>query len=102
MTETKRDGPVAYGPAPEISHRHSADAAQATAPGRQAQLIASGFAAPPAGRRRLWAVVIPTCPACGLLHLHRSTGQHGGTRTGSCGAEYRVVLAGDKRGRWAS
>lgn len=63
---------------------------------------AQGFATPPSGRRVLWAVVVPTCPACGHLHLHRSTGRHGGRRTGSCGATYLVVLAGAKRGRWAA
>lgn len=60
-----------------------------------------GFAAPPAGRRRLWAVVVPTCCWCGYLHLHRSTGSHGGRRTGSCGHDYVVVLAGNQRRQWS-
>lgn len=61
-----------------------------------------GFAAPPAGRRTRWAIVVPTCVHCGSLHLHRALGEHDGVRTGSCGKQYRVVLAGSKRRLWSA
>jgi hypothetical protein len=88
---------------------HKAPAAEPNTPNaadqpeqRQAQPSAHlvevrGFAAAPFGRRRFWAIVVPSCPHCGYLHLHRAQGEHGGDRTGSCGRGYRVVIAGQKR-----
>ena len=63
------------------------------------EVTARGFYGPPAGRRTLGAIVVPLCPHCRCMHLHR--GDHGGLRTGSCGKTYRIVLAGSQRGRWA-
>lgn len=60
-----------------------------------------GFAHPPAGRRRYWALIVPTCYWCRHLHQHRATGPDGGLRVGSCGRRYRVRVAGNKRRRWA-
>ena len=95
-------------PAPEgSSHRHSAGQPDGSAyphHGEQVRAVPDvpGFAAPPAGRRTRWAIVVPACVHCGSLHLHRSAGEYDGIRTGSCGKPYRVVLAGSKRRLWAS
>ncbi|SFO52626.1 hypothetical protein SAMN05216207_10786 [Pseudonocardia ammonioxydans] len=63
---------------------------------------AVAFAHPPAGRRHMWAIVVPTCPACSHMHLHRSAAApEEEVRIGSCGAAYRLRLAGAKRRRWA-
>lgn len=63
--------------------------------------IAVGEFYPPAGRRHLGVVVVRSCPACLHLHLHRANAAgsaDGTTRTGSCGAEYRLrVLPGEHR-----
>jgi hypothetical protein len=59
-----------------------------------------GFAAPPVGRRRMWAVVVPVCCWCRGLHIHRAAGARGGLRVGSCGRAYLVRLVGAKRWRW--
>jgi hypothetical protein len=60
-----------------------------------------GFAYPPAGRRRLWAVIVPSCCWCQHLHQHRATGPFGGLRVAGCGRTYRVRVAGSKRARWS-
>lgn len=60
----------------------------------QADVVARGVYGPPAGRRTLGAIVVPSCPFCGYLHLHRSTVARGGHRMAGCGREYVVVLAG--------
>lgn len=66
-------------------------------------LTAVGYLAPPIGRRTQWAIVVPRCVSCGFLHIHRSTsGDVARQRTGSCGAVYRIVIAGGKRGRWSA
>lgn len=44
---------------------------------------------PPAGRRRLPALLVRRCPRCGLAHLHRGKP---GIREGSCGVSYAIVL----------
>jgi hypothetical protein len=59
------------------------------------------YAAPPIGRRRMWALVVPDCPWCRHLHLHRATGREGGLRVASCGRPYRLRVAGTRRARWA-
>lgn len=64
---------------------------------RRGPLVAVGIYYRPAGRRRLGAIVVRTCPACGHLHLHRATGPTTSVvREGSCGVEYtvRVVQIG--------
>lgn len=61
-----------------------------------------GYASPPAGRRTLWAIVVPSCVGCGTLHIHRAGGAAGGYRRGSCGARYWVKIAGAQRARWAA
>jgi hypothetical protein len=84
-----------------VACHHSKDSglAHGTTPGRQDEPAeVFGFAAEPAGRRSMWAVVVPRCCWCLGLHIHRSTGAHGGRRTGSCGKEYVVVLAGRRKG----
>lgn len=73
----------------------SADPSQGTAKGHPIE--ARGFAAPPAGRRTTWALVVPQCPFCGHLHLHRAKGKHSGLRVGSCGRMYQIILAGQRR-----
>lgn len=60
-----------------------------------------GFALAPAGRRTLWALVVPTCPHCSAAHLHRATGPHDGLRVASCGRPYKIRLTGSRRRRWA-
>ena len=65
---------------------------------RSATLTAVAYATPPIGRCRRWVVIVPRCPACGYAHVHRDTGAHGGRRTGSCGATYRLVITGRRRG----
>lgn len=100
MTRRER-GPAATAKAPLQDPPPREVQGQRNPSARPREVLASGFAAPPAGRRTKWAIVIPTCPFCGYLHLHRAAGDHGGRRTSSCGREYRVVLAGSKRGRWA-
>jgi hypothetical protein len=65
---------------------------------RRKVVVAVAFVAPPSGRRRLHTLVVVRCPRCGAMHFHRSTGAHGGQRTGSCGASYVVVIAGHGRG----
>jgi hypothetical protein len=69
-----------------------------SAPVRQREVTAVAYLSPPIGRRSLWAVVVVRCPICSHLHIHRSTGPHGGRRTGSCGTSYRIVIAGRRRG----
>lgn len=70
---------------------------------RQGVLIAPGFISPAIGRRHLALVVIPRCPACSYVHVHRSNAVNVvGKRTGSCGATYIVRIAGSKRGRWSA
>jgi hypothetical protein len=97
----ERSGPTLNdGAAPEISRRQATDHDERTAERRQLAR-AKAFAAPPAGRRTLWTIVVPRCPSCSHLHLHRATGPHPGRRTGSCGSTYLLVIAGSKRGRWA-
>jgi hypothetical protein len=94
---TNTEGPPNKISATTKQHQEQGNPPQLQAPPPQVR----GFAAPPAGRRRLWAVVVPECCWCGYLHLHRSTGSHGGRRTASCGHDYVVVLAGSRRGRWS-
>lgn len=76
--------------------RHQESPIQSTTPAGQCKVTARGFVAAPAGRRTFWAVIVPRCPFCQHLHLHRATGPHGGRRTASCGRAYVVVLAGHK------
>lgn len=60
------------------------------------QVFAAGFIAEPIGRRTEPALIVPRCPKCLCLHLHRGRGDQ---RTGSCGATYTVIIAGGKRAR---
>jgi hypothetical protein len=78
-----------------INTLHGTDRDQRTPDDRP--VVAFGFAAAPAGRRTKWALVIPQCPHCFRLHLHRADGPRGGLRIGSCGRVYRVQLAGWRR-----
>jgi hypothetical protein len=104
----ERNGGAAYPAAPETSHHLAADHPDGSAYPHHGEQIrsavpdVSGFAAAPAGRRTRWAIIVPRCVWCSGLHIHRALAEHGGIRTGSCGKAYRVVLAGNKRGRWAS
>lgn len=104
MRRNERGGPVAHGPASEKIGRHQATEPQSqpNAADRQKLPRVAAYAAEPAGRRSMWAIVVPHCARCGHLHLHRSTGQHGGIRTGSCGAEYVVVLTEPKLAQQAA
>jgi hypothetical protein len=97
MTERQRGPAITPGPvnASATTKRHHDHGS------RPAEVVARGFYGPPAGRRALGAIVVPIGPFCGHLHLHRSTGPHGGRRRGSCGTEYVIRLAGYRRGRWA-
>ena len=95
---TQRGGVPAQHPAPETSRHQAADQSEGSA---ERLARAKAFAAPPAGRRTLWTLVVPRCPFCAHLHLHRGTGPHPGRRVGSCGTAYFLVIAGSKRGRWS-
>jgi hypothetical protein len=81
-----------------VTFTHAAGQNQDNPPARRAEVIAGGFAAAPAGRRTLHAVIVPCCPHCGFLHQHKSASGQGGRRTGSCGRAYRVVIVGRRKG----
>jgi len=52
------------------------DQAHRSTQGGQAEVVARGFYAPPAGRRTIDATIVPSCPKCLFLHPHREN--HGG------------------------
>jgi hypothetical protein len=80
------------GPGAAIQSNDRAGRGQGSA--RRGPLVAVGIWYPPAGRRRLGAIVVRTCPRCSYLHLHRSAGPvTSTTRQGSCGAEYTIRVA---------
>jgi len=96
---TKERGAVSDTPPPTSRHQAAGQHNGSREPRQLPR--AKAFAAAPAGRRTLWTLVVPRCPSCSHLHLHRATGPHPGRRTGSCGAAYFLVIAGSKRGRWS-
>lgn len=101
MRKEKRDPVTHRVPFETTSARHHSkdlSPVQRTTPAEQRKVTTGGFAAAPAGRRTSWAVIVPRCPFCQHLHLHRATGPHGGRRTASCGREYVIVLAGRGKG----
>jgi hypothetical protein len=62
---------------------------------RRASLVAAGEWFPPAGRRRLGAVIVRACPGCRGMHQHRGLPDDadGVERVGSCGCVYSIALA---------
>lgn len=94
--------PVSSRPTPNRtnSHRDSGNDEPSPGPRQNGVQTAVAFASPPIGRCHLWVLIVPRCPVCFHAHVHRSTGDHGGRRTGSCGAAYRVIIAGRGRGVW--
>jgi hypothetical protein len=102
MTSPKREDPGRLTGVP-TTYETGTDAKQVTDPGhrsapaRHQRVTARAFLAAPIGRRQQHALVVPTCPRCAHLHIHRAAGPHGGRRTGSCGATDTVIVAGRKR-----
>jgi len=91
-TRTRRSGAPTQRPAPQtISHRQATDHGERSATGRQDAPVARGVAYAPAGRRRLWLLLVPRCPHCGHAHAHRG-GPAAGVRESGCGRDYRVVV----------
>jgi hypothetical protein len=89
--------PSGAGPAPKQKNDAAAKQPNVNDDSATHELIAVAYASPPIGRCQRWVLIVPRCPACAHCHVHRSTGPHGGRRTGSCGASYSVVLAGWQR-----
>jgi len=84
--------PTRANPLPTSTSRHqSADEDHGTAERRQDVPVARGVAYPPAGRRRLWLLLVPRCPHCGHAHAHRG-GPAAGVRESGCGQSYHVVV----------
>ncbi|MCA1671731.1 MAG: hypothetical protein LC799_05850 [Actinobacteria bacterium] len=96
---TKERGAVSD--APSTSRRQAAGHPDGNPEPCQKLVRAKAFAASPTGRRTLWTLVVPRCPFCSHLHLHRATGPHPGRRVGSCGESYFVLISGSKRSRWS-
>ena len=89
---TRRSGAPPQHPAPEtISHRQATDHGETSAADRQGVPVARGVAYAPAGRRRLWLLLVPRCPHCGHAHAHRG-GPAAGMRESGCGQSYHVVV----------
>jgi hypothetical protein len=63
----------------------SAGRCERTAPAadRQPIVTVSAFAYPPCARRRLWLLLVTSCPYCASVHAHRGA-QHGGVRRAGC------------------
>lgn len=55
--------------------------------------VAFGPSYPPAGRRRLWVIVVNRCPFCRGHHLHRGTeeGPPHGAHSAGCRGRYFLV-----------
>jgi hypothetical protein len=71
------------------------DAATASTAGTDASpssrlRTAIAIAVPPLGRRRMWLLLVESCPNCGYSHVHRALGSTGGRRAGTCGTSYYV------------
>lgn len=52
--------------------------------------VVNAIAVPPLGRRRMWLLLVDSCPWCRLAHVHRAASSHGGRRYGCCGRPYHV------------
>jgi hypothetical protein len=84
-------GPTQRAVARDAADQQRCDATDAVSRDGALRLTAHGVWYPPSGRRHLGAVVVPFCPACAHLHLHRAVrvgSVDGHVRVGSCGAAY--------------
>jgi hypothetical protein len=91
-------GPAHHESPLKISRHQATDRLDRSSPAGQREVTAVAYSSPPIGRCSLWVLIVPRCPSCLHTHVHRSSGDHGGRRTGSCGATYRVVIAGRGKG----
>jgi hypothetical protein len=71
---------------------HDAADRSARAANRQSIITVPALAFPPCARRRLWLLLVPSCPLCDGVHAHRGA-RHGGVRRSGCDrGEYLVRI----------
>lgn len=88
----QRDPGRGPGAAANTIIHHTDQRADTTATDRRYPIVTAS-AYPPAGRRRLWLLLVSHCVLCQCAHAHRSSVPCGGLRAAGCGrGDYLVVV----------